>query len=114
MSSHVIPFDTIPADVRGAYEILAAAGALSVRASTCGYWCLKLRPGTNAVTLEGLLRGAGCPAFAGSPTLLTLRAITTEEIELFEPDDQRVLRTVRPSDQGSVIERIIKSLSDAG
>lgn len=112
--SHVLHLDTIPPDIRGAFEILAAAGALSIGATDKGRWCLRIRPGANPITMESALRAAGMPAFAGSPTQLSLRAIRTDEIALFDEADQQILRAVvddaARDDSKSVMQLLVDGL----
>lgn len=112
--NHVIAYSNIPEDIRGVFDTLQKGGAIAVRASADGFWCIRLKPGTNAVALEGLLRGVGVPAFAGSATLLTLRAITTAEVALFDESDQstlsRAIKTADAEQQAPVIQRIVDGL----
>lgn len=114
--THVIDYQTIPEDIRGIFEIVAPAGAVAVRATADGHWALRVQGG-NPITIEGAIRAAGQSAFAGSPTMVTLRAITAGEVGLFDDDDAAVLRGVidraAERDSQSVVQRAIGAIREA-
>jgi len=89
--NHVIAFDTIPDDIRGIYTIV---GADSIRASVDGHWLIWFDSPVNAVSIEGAIRAAGHPAFAETYNIVTLRAITPNELSLFDDADQKILKPV--------------------
>jgi hypothetical protein len=94
---HVIPFATLPSDIRGAYlacqheldDLVETARATAVRANTDGWWCVSVKG--NPVLLESQLSPSFPDADAINPNTLQLRRITLEEVPLFDAADQNAL-----------------------
>lgn len=114
--THVIDYQAIPEDIRGIFEIVSPAGATAIRATADGHWALRVEEG-NPINIEGAIRAAGQPAFAGSPNMVTLRAVSAEEVALFDAEDQAVLLAVLDKaaerDSQSVVQRCTDAIREA-